>query len=139
LDLAILAFDLTWRAPGPIQQLVEGHLLATADATEIAKVWAYASLRLLDWAIRQEPDADGYERFACPARGAYPHLCCPLQPASAERAVGKIPVLLAPADPPKVCTQSAITIAPDIGARHRDGGVKCPLARNVADERWEVD
>ena len=24
-----------------------------------------------------------------------------------------------PADPPKVCTQSAVTIAPDVGARHR--------------------
>ncbi len=35
------------------------------------------------------------------------------------KAVGKVPVLSPPAAPPKVCTQSAITIAPDIGARHR--------------------
>jgi hypothetical protein len=84
--------------------------------THAARIAARASWRL----VRKEgPDADGYERFACPARGHYPHLCCPLQPASAERAMGKIPVLLAPADPPKVCTQSAVTIAPDIGARHR--------------------
>jgi hypothetical protein len=28
-------------------------------------------------------------------------------------------VLAPPAEPPKLCTQSAVTIAPDIGARHR--------------------
>ena len=32
---------------------------------------------------RKGPDKDGYERFACPARGDHPHLCCPLRPASA--------------------------------------------------------
>lgn len=42
-----------------------------------------------------------------------------MQPASATKALGKIPVLSPPLDPPKVCTQSAVTIAPDIGARHR--------------------
>jgi len=85
-------------------------------ATHSARIAARASWRL----VRKEgPDQDGYERFACPARGDHPHLCCPLQPASAQRAVGKIPVLSAPADPPKICTQSALTIAPDIGARHR--------------------
>jgi len=85
-------------------------------ATHSARIAARASWRL----VRKEgPDADGYERFACPGQGEHPHLCCPLRPASATKALGKIPVLLAPADPPKVCTQSAVTIAPDIGARHR--------------------
>jgi hypothetical protein len=63
------------------------------------------------------PDADGYERFACPAQGHHPHLACPLRPEA--KSLGKLPVLSPPASPPKVCTQSAITIAPDIGARHR--------------------
>jgi len=63
------------------------------------------------------PDADGYERFACPAQGRHPHLCCPLRPEA--NALGQVPVLSPPAVPPKVCTQSAVTIAPDIGARHR--------------------
>ncbi len=63
------------------------------------------------------PDADGYERFACPAQGDHPHLCCPLRPEA--KALGQVPVLSPPAVPPKVCTQSAITVAPDIGARHR--------------------
>jgi hypothetical protein len=65
------------------------------------------------------PDADGYERLACPAQGEHPHLACPLRPEAAAKALGKVPVLSPPAEPPKVCTQSAITIAPDIGARHR--------------------
>jgi hypothetical protein len=85
-------------------------------ATYSARIAARASWRLVH---KQGPDADGYERFACPARGEHPHLCCPLRPASATKALGKIPVLLAPADPPKICTQSAVTVAPDIGARHR--------------------
>ena len=60
---------------------------------------------------------DGYERFACPAQGEHPHLCCPLRPQA--NALGKVPVLSPPTAPPKICTQSAITVAPDIGARHR--------------------
>ena len=55
--------------------------------------------------------------------------------------MGKIPVLLAPADPPKVCTQSAITIAPDIGARHRpDLAFASPLwARTYATYRNTIE
>ena len=42
-------------------------------ATHSARIAARASWRL----VRKEgPDQGGYERFACPARGAYPHLCC---------------------------------------------------------------
>ena len=66
---------------------------------------------------KEGPDQDGYERLACPAQGKYPHLCCPLRPQA--NAVGKVPVLSPPAEPPKVCAQSAITVAPDVGARHR--------------------
>lgn len=65
LDLAILAFDLTWRSPGPIQQRVERHLLDTADDRVFAKVWAHASLRLLDWTIRHHPhDIDHWTTIA---------------------------------------------------------------------------
>jgi hypothetical protein len=79
-----------------------------------ARISARASWRL----VRKEgPDADGYQRFACPAQGEHPHLCCPLRPQA--NALGQVPVLSPPPEPPKVCTQSAVTIAPDIGARHR--------------------
>ena len=79
-----------------------------------ARISARASWRL---AHKEGPDQDGYERFACPAQGEHPQLCCPLRPQA--NALGKVPVLSPPAEPPKVCTQSAITVAPDIGARHR--------------------
>jgi hypothetical protein len=70
--------------------------------------------------VRKEgPDQSGYERVSCPAQGQHPRLCRPLRPESAETALGEIPVLGPPGVPPKVCTQSAITIAPDVGARHR--------------------
>jgi hypothetical protein len=68
---------------------------------------------------KQGPDKDGYERLACPAQGSHPHLCCPLRPASERLGIGQIPVLSPPADPPKICTQTAVTIAPSVGARHR--------------------
>jgi hypothetical protein len=85
-------------------------------ATHAARIAARGSWRL----VRKEgPDKDGYERFACPAQGGHPHLCCPLRPAAAVAALGQIPVLSPPVEPPKVCTQSAVTIAPGIGARHR--------------------
>jgi hypothetical protein len=86
------------------------------DAMYKARTEARVAWRLVH---KQGPDADGYERFACPAQGEHPHVCCPLRPSSAAKAVGKVPVLSPPAAPPKVCTQSAITVAPDIGARHR--------------------
>lgn len=66
---------------------------------------------------KQGPDHDGYERFCCPAQGEHPHLCCPLRPGA--RALGKVPVTAPPEVPPRVCTQSSVTIAPDVGARHR--------------------
>ena len=85
------------------------------EATFTARFRARASYRLVR---KSGPDNDGYERYSCPAVGGHPHVVCPLRPTSSA-AVGKIPVLSAPLQPPKVCTQQAITIAPDVGARHR--------------------
>jgi hypothetical protein len=65
LDLAILAFDLTWRAPGAPQQRVESHLRARTDLATFEMVWAHASLRLLDWTIRHYPhDVDHWTTVA---------------------------------------------------------------------------
>jgi hypothetical protein len=66
---------------------------------------------------KQGPDADGYERFSCPAIGDHPKLCCPLR--NSDKALGKMPVIGPPPRPPRLCCQSAITIAPDVGARFR--------------------
>lgn len=68
---------------------------------------------------KERRDADGYERYACPAQGGHPRLCCPLRPTTAAAALGRIPVLSPPAAPPAVCTQGSLTIAPDVLARHR--------------------
>jgi hypothetical protein len=102
--------------------LPEALVSATADhragrideALSTARIEARRSWRLVR---KAGPDPDGYERWACPAQGNRPRLCCPLRPAPA--ALGRIPVLGPPTIPPKVCTQRAITIAPDVGARHR--------------------
>ena len=65
------------------------------------------------------PDADGYRRLSCPAAGTRPRLICPLRQASLSPRDGRAKVLQPPPEPPRICTQTAITIAPDIGARYR--------------------
>ena len=65
------------------------------------------------------PDADGYQRLSCPAAGHHPGLICPLRQASLSPRDGRAKVLQPPPEPPKICTQTAITIAPDVGARYR--------------------
>ena len=65
------------------------------------------------------PDADGYQRLSCPATGSHPGLICPLRQASASPRDGRPKVLQPPQEPPRLCRQTAITIAPDIGARYR--------------------
>jgi hypothetical protein len=65
------------------------------------------------------PGADGYQRLSCPAAGRHPGLICPLRPASLSPRDGRAKALQPPPEPPKACTQTAITIAPDIGARYR--------------------
>ena len=65
------------------------------------------------------PGADGYQRLPCPAAGHHPGLICPLRQASLTPRDGRPKVLQPPPEPPRLCTQTAITIAPDIGARYR--------------------
>ena len=65
------------------------------------------------------PDADGYQRLSCPALGRHPGLICPLRQASTSPRDGRPKVLQPPQEPPRLCRQAAITIAPDIGARYR--------------------
>ena len=65
------------------------------------------------------PDTDGYQRLSCPALGGHPGLMCPLRQASLSPRDGRPKVLQPPEEPPKTCRQTAITIAPDVGARYR--------------------
>ena len=65
------------------------------------------------------PGADGYQRLTCPATGHHPRLICPLRQASLTPRDGRPKVFQPPPEPPRLCTQTAITIAPDVGARYR--------------------
>ena len=65
------------------------------------------------------PDADGYQRLTCPALGRHPGLICPLRQASLSPRDGRPKVLRPPQEPPRLRCQTAITIAPDTGARYR--------------------
>jgi hypothetical protein len=87
---------------------------AIDDETYKARTAARSQWRLVR---KAGPDADGHERLACPARGEHPQLCCPLRPSA--KALGKVPVLCPPVGPPKLCTQTAVTLSPEVGARQR--------------------
>ncbi len=65
------------------------------------------------------PDADGYQRLSCPATGKHPALICPLRAGSLSPRDGRPKVLQPPQEPPRICRQTAITIAPGTGARYR--------------------
>ena len=65
------------------------------------------------------PDADGYQRLSCPATGSHPGLICPLRKTSLSPRDGRPKVLQPPQELPGLCRQTAITIAPDVGARYR--------------------
>ncbi len=65
------------------------------------------------------PDTDGYQRLSCPATGTHSRLICPLRAASLTPRDGRAKVLQPPPEPPRICRQTAITIAPDVGARYR--------------------
>ncbi len=65
------------------------------------------------------PDADGYQRLSCPATGRHPGLICPLRTTSLTPRDGRPKVLQPPDEPPRICRQTAITIAPGTGARYR--------------------
>jgi aminoglycoside phosphotransferase (APT) family kinase protein len=54
IDLAILRFDLSWRAPA-LGLDVEETLRNEIDDATFLQVWAHASLRLVDWSIRHYP------------------------------------------------------------------------------------
>jgi hypothetical protein len=101
--------------PGALVSAGSEHRAGIIDKeTHDERIASRVAFRLVR---KQGPDKDGYERFSCPAQGEHPKLCCPLRPGG--KALGKIPVLSPPSNPPTCCTQTAITIAPDVGARFR--------------------
>jgi hypothetical protein len=115
-----LLIEGTWYCPAIPAPLIS----ATADlraghldqVTSQARIAARAPYRLKR---KDGPDPDGYQRLSCPATGNHPGIICPLREASLTPRDGRMKVLHPPEDPPRLCRQSAITIAPDVSARHR--------------------
>lgn len=56
LDLVVLRFDLSWRAPDLGDDL-ERQITSRADASAFRQAWAHTSLRLVDWTIRHQPES----------------------------------------------------------------------------------
>lgn len=120
----------TWYCPAMPASLISATTDYRAGTIDLvayqARIAARAAYRLKR---KDGPDADGYQRLACPATGAHPGLMCPLRAASLSPRDGRTKVLDPPTEPPKICDQTAITIAPDIGVRHRQ-------ALPFASEQW---
>jgi hypothetical protein len=115
-----LLVEGTWYCPALPESLITAttqlrdHAIdGNAYATRIAARGPYQLKR------KDGPDADGYQRLSCPATGHHPGLMCPLREPSLSPRDGRAKVLAPPADPPKLCTQTAITIGPHAGARYR--------------------
>ena len=110
----------TWHCPALPEPLITAtaglrdHLITRELYDQQIAARAYYQLKRKDG-----PDTDGYQRLSCPAAGHRPGLICPLRQASRSPRDGRPKVLQPPPEPPKICTQAAITIAPDIGARYR--------------------
>ncbi|HEY2266680.1 MAG TPA: hypothetical protein VGI96_28950 [Streptosporangiaceae bacterium] len=103
--------------PGPLVTATAGlrdHLITRELYDQQIAARAYYQLKRKDG-----PDTDGYERLSCPALGSHPKLICPLRKASLSPRDGRPKVLQPPEEPPKICQQTAITIAPGTGARYR--------------------
>jgi hypothetical protein len=115
-----LLVEGSWYCPA----LPEPLISATADLRDHAidehayqaKITARTPYQLKH---KDGPDTDGYQRLSCPAAGERPRLICPLREASLTPRDGRPKIFSPPDDPPKICRQTAITIAPDTGARYR--------------------
>jgi hypothetical protein len=107
----------TWYCPSMPEVLVNATIDLRAGSIDAATYAARIGARA-DYALRRKsgPDADGYERFMCPAGGDRPKVRCALRTPSLKE-LGRRTVLTPPLEPPALCRQSAITIAPDVGAR----------------------
>ena len=69
---------------------------------------------------KQGPDQDGYERYSCPAVGKYPKVMCTSRPGSASLRDGRMKVTGIEEElRPAICSQATITVAVDVGVRHR--------------------
>jgi hypothetical protein len=114
-----LLVEGTWYCPALPEPLITAttdlRAKTTGHDTYAGRIAARAPYELKH---KDGPDADGYQRLTCPATGTHPRLMCPLR-ASLSPRDGRAKVLQPPEDPPKICRQAAITIAPDIGARYR--------------------
>ena len=110
----------TWYCPALPEPLITAttglrdHLITRELYDQQITARAYYQLKRKDG-----PDADGYQRLSCPALGDHPGLICPLRKASLSPRDGRPKVLQPPQEPPRLCRQTAITIAPDVGARYR--------------------
>ena len=107
----------TWYCPAMPEDLINATLDQRAGRIDPDTYRARIAARRA-YALRRKsgPDADGYERLMCPAQGDHPRLHCELRPTSLAT-TGRRPVT-PPLQPPALCRQSAITIAPDVAARY---------------------
>jgi hypothetical protein len=62
-------------------------------------------------------DADGYQRYMCPASAG--HVCCALKESSVSVELTRLTVPRPPKRPPRICAQATITVPPTIADKAR--------------------
>ncbi|MGH3732187.1 MAG: hypothetical protein ACRDVC_02225 [Acidimicrobiales bacterium] len=105
----------TWYCPSMAEVLVSATLDLRAKRIDVDTYHQRVGARA-DYALRRKagPEADGYERFMCPAQDLTPKFAFPCEghrsaPLASERS--------SPRARRRPCEQHSITIAPDVGAR----------------------
>jgi hypothetical protein len=106
-----------WYCPGMPEALVSATLDLRSGAIDAPTYRARIEARRAYQLRRKSgPDVDGYERFMCPAQGERAKVRCQLRPASLALVGAR--TATQPSEPPLLCSQHAITIAPDVAARY---------------------
>jgi len=114
-----------WYSPSMPDVLVRANLDFYHPATEDDRIdtdtWQVRLKAREGYELRPNglPDSQGHQRWLCPASGAAPTMVCPHKPGS-SKATGKPTASLTKLlqeQPPAICRQSTITIAPEDGAK----------------------
>ncbi|WP_146087491.1 hypothetical protein [Thermomonospora echinospora] len=114
----------TWYCPHMPDQLVTAtqdlHRPSTDPAAIDPATWRVRIDARAPYALpaKGRPDAEGHQRCQCPATAG--KVQCALKPASlgTDPRLPLVDVQPSPVAPPKICTQTSVTFAPEYGAKH---------------------
>lgn len=119
-----LLVEGSWFCPSMPAQLIEVSRDLNRPDTDSNKIdketWRNRVNARLPYLLpaKGKPDGEGHQRRMCPASAGKTQ--CPLKPSSlgTDPKLPLVNPVPSPVGPPRICTQTSITIAPEHGAKH---------------------